>query len=245
MQSGKQNEIDILSALTGKKHCDLEDNWKRHIKKMFPEVKSNDVVHAYFYHDGHAKPDLVVTVNDRSIRLSIKSGKNPSCHLENYSDFASFLTSIGVSDRILKIIYFYQFGRTEKLSNNGEPFTREELQTKYERYIKEANEYFLAHPGMVKKIIYRSLIRGVRYRAEPIDYFYYGNVFRGFLLSYDEINKVILEDPFVDCKAIHFYSLVFQPDGRNVNKSNHLFIRIKWPILSLRFYDEEFVEKYS
>ena len=245
MQSGKQNEIDIITALTGKAFSDLEENWKKHIKTMFPSIKETDVIHAYFYHDDHAKPDIVVTVNSVSIMLSIKSGRNPSCHLENYSDFMGYLSKIGVPYRIQRIMYFYQFGRTEKLSNHGEPFTRDQIQNNFKPYIKEVNEFFLAHQDIVKKIIFRSLIRGIRYKADPIDYFYYGSVNRGFLLSRDDIYRIILEDPYTESRAIHFYSLIFQPDGRSVSKANHLYIRIKWPVLCIKFYDDEFIEKYS
>ena len=245
MNSGKQNEIDILSALTGKKFKDLEENWQKHVRKMFPSIKDEDVIHAFFYQDGYAKPDIVVSVNEKSKLLSVKSGKNPSCHLESFEEFSMFLANLGVPQRIIKIIHFYQFGRSNKLSNHGEAFSRAQLQSDFAPYIKEVNEYFLAHSGMVKKIIYRTLIRGLRYRAEPIDFFYYGNVNRGFIFSVDDIYKLILEDPYIDCRAIHFYALVFQPDGRRVDKQNHLYVRIKWPVLSLRFYDDGFIEKYS
>ena len=245
MQAGKQNEIDIMTAVSGQKYEDIDSKWKSHLKKMFPDIESGDVVHTYFYHDTHAKPDIVITVKNKSIKLSIKSGKNPSCHLENFSDFMSFLIKNGVPNRIIRILSFYQFGRSEKLSNDGKPFSREELQTNFKQYVKEASDYFLDHKQIVGKIIYRTIIRGIRKNVDPIDYFYYGSVKRGFLLSREEIYKEIIEDPFVESRAIHFYGLVFQPCGRKETREDRLFVRIKWPILSVRFYDDDFINKYS
>ena len=245
MNSGKQNEIDILTELTGKKFEDLEPKWKGHIKKMFPEIKDTDMVHAYFYKDKFAKPDVVITVNNRSVLVSVKSGKNPSFHFESYNDFNSYLQRLGVKERILKIIRFYLFGKTEKLSNNGEPFTKMEIQTKFEQYIKEANDYFINNPAIVKKIIHHTLIRGSRYQEEPIDFFYYGKADRGFLLSPNEIDRVILEDANYDYRGIHFFALVLQPDGRKSDEYNKLYVRIKWPIISRRLFDDAFIEKYS
>ena len=245
MKKGKQNEIDILTAVTGKRVKELNEKWKKHINRMFPEAKDDDMIHGYFYHDEHAKPDVVISINQRSIFLSIKSGRNPSCHHESFSEFAGFLRKYGVNNRIIRIISFYQFGMSDKLSNHGEPFSREQIQSDFKPYVKEVNDFFLSHPAIVKKIVFRSLIRGVRYAANPIDFFYYGNVERGFLLSVEDIYREILEDSYVESRAIHFYGLVFQPDGRREDRQNHLFVRIKWPILAMRFYDDAFLEKYS
>ena len=245
MKNGKDNEIAIIQSLSGLTYQELSEKWKKHVKKMFPEIKEQDKITAYFYRDAFAKPDIVVTVNDRSVYISIKSGKNPSCHHENFSDFSYFLIKQGVPDRIIRILSFYQFGRSDKLSNNGVAFTKEEIQTKFKPYVLEASEYFLKHPQIVRKIIHRSLIRGTRYYGDEVDFFYYGNSERGFILSREEVYNEILKDEFIDSKTLHFYALVFQPDGRKEDRPNHLFIRIKWPVLSLRFYDEEFLQKYS
>lgn len=245
MQNGKQNEIDIMCAFSGVQYEFLTDKWKKHMKKMFPDIQDKDVIHTYFYDDSKAKPDIVIRVNNKSVLVSIKSGHNPSCHLEVFSDFQDFLIKQGVPRRILKIISFYQFGESEKLSNNGVPFSREEIQTQFKQYIQEVNNYFLNNPELVKKIIYRSLIRGVRRYTKPIDFFYYGNARQGFLLSVDDIYNEIINDPYIECRAIHFFALVYQPDGRRLDRDRRLFVRIKWPILSRRFYEEDFLEKYS
>ena len=245
MQNGKQNEIDIMSAFSGLPYEFLTEKWKKHIKRMFPEVQDKDVVHTYFYDDSKAKPDIVIRINNHSVLVSIKSGHNPSCHLEVFSEFQDFLIKEKVPPRVIKTIAFYQFGESAKLSNDGVPFTREQIQTKFKKYIQEVNQYFLSRPELVKKIIYRSLIRGIRYNTKPIDYFYYGNARQGFLLSVDDIYNEVLNDQYIDCRAIHFYALVYQPDGRRLDRDRRLFVRIKWPILCRRFYEKEFLEKYS
>ena len=238
-KAGSDNEIMILTAINKHQFKDLDEKWKAHIKKMFKNIKDEDTIYAYFYPDKHAKPDIVVRVGHKKVMLSIKSGHAPVVHQEETKTFLYFLHENGVPDRIISILYFYIKGKTKNVSNNGKPFTREELIERYGNYFKEANEYFITHKEISRQIIYRSIFQGIR-NSDSIDYLYYGNSARGFLLSMNDVMKEILSDKNMESNVPHFYALTIQAMTRNENSSKHIYMKILWPVLCVKFYDEEF-----
>jgi hypothetical protein len=246
MQCGKANEFDILSLLNN--HCfdSLNPKWRSHLRRMFPQIQETDLVKAYSYHDSYAKPDIVIMVGEKRIFLSIKSGHNPSCHQESFYSFMEFLRKSQVPERYLRTISFYHFGKSRKLSNNGKSFTKEDIVSKYGHYLTETNQYLETRKDLTEKVIYRAVIRGVRSNVDEIDYFYYGNVNNGFLLSRQDIYELITND-LTGTKngAPRFGSLVYQPNGRKENGKDQAYVRIKWPILCTKYYDKKFMEKYS
>jgi hypothetical protein len=246
MQCGKANELDIIAVLNNHRFQSLNDKWKSLVKRMFPLIKDDDLIRAYSYKDPYAKPDLMVVVQSQRIFLSIKSGHNPSCHQELFGSFMDFLRKSQVPERYLRIISFFHFGRSSKLSNNGRSFTKDEIVSQYGQYIVETNEYFQTRKDLIEKVIYRTVIRGVRSNVDEIDYFYYGNVNNGFMLSRQDIFEFITHD-FTGLKNVapRFGSLLYQPDGRRVDRKEQAYVRIKWPILCTKYYDKEFLKKYS
>lgn len=238
---GIELEIDIAKTLDGKKYCELTKEWKYRIKQLFHNntFSQLDVIHAYKYYDSYAKPDIVIEVNGMSRKISVKCGKNPSVHMEELGDFLKFLLKIGVPDRIVRIIEFYHYGKSNKLSNRGKPFSREELISDFGEYLVEVNDYFDTHPEIVKYIIYRTVIKGVR-KADPIDAIFYGNVENGFIITTHEIYDLILKEDKPTLMAPHFRGLVYQPSGRKVGSVDSRYSRIKWTILPVLYYSEDF-----
>lgn len=104
--NGLNNETEIINFLNCKKFKELNDKWKKHIVAMFPFVKDDDVVYARKFPDHQAKPDAIIKVRNTVQYLSIKSGRNPSVHQEDFFSFRRFLKSIGVDDSVLRTIYF-------------------------------------------------------------------------------------------------------------------------------------------
>ena len=242
-KDGSVNETMILTALNNHKYIDLDNHWKKHIKRMFKHIRDEDVIKATYYPCKDAKPDLIVTVNNRSTYLSIKSGHSPSMHYEPLKTFYDFLREQGVSERIIKIISFYHYGYSLKPGVTPYKLTRDEIIEKYSKEIKEANEYFLSHQEIVREIIYRSIIRG-RMKRDLIDYLYYGNSSKGYLLSISDIMRLIFKDRNEICPSIHFYGLTYVSCARSSSEKQH-HLRINWPLLCKYFYDEEFMKKYG
>lgn len=246
MECGKANEEDIIYTLNRHRYESLNNKWKSHLKRMFPDIQPSDFLHAYNYKDPYAKPDIVIVAKSKRIYLSIKSGHNPSCHQESFVSFMDFLRKSKVPEKYLHIIYFFHFGRTNKLSNNGKSFSKQEIISNYGAYLFQLNKYLETRKDLIEKIVYRAVIRGIRSNVDEIDYFYYGNINNGFLLSRQDIFDFIMNDNTGQMYgAPRFGSLVYQPNGRNANKKDQIYVRIKWPVLCTKYYDKEFLSKYS
>lgn len=237
MNDGIKNELLIIRKLNNKMFCDLSYHWKSIIKRIYPNINKNDIIRAYSFNDRHAKPDIVISLNNNKVKISIKTGHNPSMHQEYYYDFFKFLERNNVSTKTIKIISFYHFGMSKKLSNNGCPFTKNEIVTRFKDYIIFANNELNKRTDLLEKIIYRSIIIGSNQEREEIDYLYYGNVEKGFLLSKNEIYDIIMNEKKDDDLFIHFGGLIYQPSGRKVNSRDRNYSRIKWPLLCVKFYE--------
>lgn len=193
-----------------------------------------------FFYDGRAKPDIYLECRHTKVKISIKSGHNPSIHQENFFDFIKFLKRIGISSRTIKIISFYHFGKIKKLSNNGKPFTKDEMIKNYGKYLKQANEE-INKKKIIEEIIYRTIIKGAKIDREEIDYLYYGSSEKGFLLSIEDIYSLVIKDKKEDILQLHFGGLIYQPSGRREDRVDRYYSRIKWPILCVKFYDNKII----
>lgn len=231
---GLLNEQEVIDHLNNKTFVMLDEKWQKHIKVMFPFVKDTDIIYARKFPEHKAKPDAIIKVRNSVEYLSIKSGRNPSVHQEDYFVFQNFLKNLGIPRNVLRTIYFYHFGETKTCNNNGKPFTKEELEEKYGEYFLRAST-FLDNERIIKKIIYRTVIKGANMKRNGITYLYYGNVEKGFLLSKEDIYSLILN--YREHKSsIHFGGLNYQPCGRKRTTIDYRYVRIKWPILSPMFY---------
>lgn len=240
---GEKNEKNICDVLNNKKFNELSSMWQDNIKRMFPFVEDNDVINAYLYDDRRAKPDITIKCHKSRINVSIKSGTNPSVHQEYYYDFFQFLKQLGLSSRTRHIIAFYHFGVTNKLGNKDHPLTKDEIIEGYKDYIIQANKEINSNKELIKKFIYRTIIRGNNPDREPMDYFYYGSPVQGFLLSTDEIYDMILKEKKPDDKNIHFGGLIYQPSGRKLHSRDRNYSKVKWPVLCVKFYNNDILEE--
>lgn len=237
--NGLLNETEIIEHLNCMTYQELDSKWKKHIKVMFPFIEDDDVIYARKFPDHQAKPDAIIKVRNTCEYLSIKSGRNPSVHQEEFFTFQRFMKKLGVTQDVLRTIYFFHFGQTKKLSNNGQPFTKDELEEKYSKYFLRASEK-LDKVDIIKAIIRRTVIKGASMSRTGLTYLYYGNVDSGFLLSKEDIYSLVLN--YREHRtSIHFGGLNYQPGGRKRTSPDYRYVRIKWPILSPMFYlsDEE------
>lgn len=234
---GLLNEEEIIEYLDQMPFSKLNQKWQKHIKVMFPFVLDSDVIYARKFPDHQAKPDMMVKVRHTIQYVSIKSGRNPSVHQEDFFAFQNFLKRIGVSDQTQRIIYFFHFGETKKLNNDGQPFTKDELETRYSDYFLKASTS-LDNTKIIEEVINRTIIKGANMKRNGITYLYYGNLEKGFLLSKEDIYSLVMN--YREHKSsIHFGGLNYQPSGRNRLRADYRYVRIKWPILSPMFYMEE------
>ena len=88
---GLLNEQEVIDHLNNKTFVMLDEKWQKHIKVMFPFVKDTDIIYARKFPEHKAKPDAIIKVRNSVEYLSIKSGRNPSVHQEDYFVFQNFL----------------------------------------------------------------------------------------------------------------------------------------------------------
>ena len=243
-KDGSINETMIRLALNDHYFKDLSDKWKRHISRMFKEIKDDDLITVNYYEFSDAKPDLEIIVNKRKVLLSIKSGHSPCMHYEPVYTFYNFLRDLKVSERIIKIIAFYHYGYSLKKELRERHLTREEIVKEYPNQIKEVNDYFSNNEDLMREMIYRTIIRG-RLKRDLIDYFYFGNSSRGFLLSVSDIYKLISEDKNDFNESICFKSLTYVAGSRKPESDRRYITKIHWPILCKLFYDKDFMRRYG
>lgn len=240
---GINNETMILLALNNRHYKDLSTKWKRHIKRMFKHIEDGDLVKAYYYEHKDAKPDLVISVNDKKIFLSIKSGRSSTMHSESINTFFDFLSGLNVPSDVKEYIYLYHYGYFY-YGDKSKPLTRDELIKEFPEIIYSVNSYFSNNNDILQEIIYRAIIRG-RFKYDLVDYLYYGNVAKGYLLSVTDIIKLILNTPNWMCQSICFNTLVYVSNARNIDNERRHSFKINWPILSKWFYDDEFLKRYG
>lgn len=235
---GFKNESDIINYLNGKQFFELDDKWKKHILRMFPFVEDKDYICAHHYEEERGKPDVVIRIRHTNQYVSIKTGRNPGMHQEPFESFASFLRKKGVSNRTLQIMKFYQYGETEKLNNGGQAFKVKELEEKYGDYFLEASKE-LDKTEIIEAVIFRTILKGCLLKRYKVNYLYFGNLETGYLLSEEDIYRLVLNYRGHDKSAIHFGGLNFFSQCRDKNKSYYQDCRIRWPILALLYYKNE------
>lgn len=239
---GLNNESKIIEYLNNRKISELNEKWKEHIKKMFPDITETDVIYAKHYPDNCSKPDLIVGVNGEEKFISVKTGKCPSVHQESYFAFRRFLERLHVSYRTLEIIRFFHFGDSKKLGTGDHPLTGDELRERFSPYFLEASKE-LDNERIIKAVVNRAVIRGTGSTRRTIDFLYYGDLENGKLLSKQEIYEIVLGNREHGKTAIHFGGLIYMPSSRKVGRRERNYVRIKWSILSFLYYcDEEDVE---
>lgn len=240
---GLNNEQKIISYLNNKKICDLNSKWKKHILKMFPFAKENDLITAKHFPDSMAKPDIVITVRHTNKFLSVKTGKIPSLHQESFYSFVRFLQKLGVSQRTINIIRFFHFGDSRKLNTDGKPMTLNEMKEKYYDFFLDASKE-LDNEKIICAVIDRVIIRGTKNTRTPIDFLYYGDLEHGNLLEKEEIYSMILSYREHGKSLIHFGGLIYMPGARSINRRERNYVKIKWPLLAFLYYrDEDDIEK--
>lgn len=243
-KDGSLNETMILTTLDKHHFKDLNPKWQRHLKRMFKEIKDDDLIKVNYYEYKDTKPDLEIIVNNRKVLLSVKSGHAPTMHYEPIKTFFDFLRQLNVPERIIKIISFYHYGYSLKKGVTNHILSREEIITKYSKEIKEVNDYFANHDDIVGEIIYRCIIRG-RLKRDLIDYFYYGSVVKGFLLSTSDIIKLIINGKNESCESICFKQLTYVSCARKIDNPRRHHLKINWPILCIWYYDDKFMNRFG
>lgn len=111
--NGFQNEQEFSKALNGKKIKYLMPNLQDMILKLYGYVDFNSYIFCYVDHS-KKKYDIVIRINQKIKKISIKKGVNNSVHTEGISYFIHFLIECGISRNIIIEYLYYQYGDETK-----------------------------------------------------------------------------------------------------------------------------------
>lgn len=226
MNKGFENENNFICALNGKQVKDVPIHLKEQLKELFNcDDNANLICKKY---NGHYKPDVYLKCNDKTIKISIKSGNSISVHEEIFDQFIDFLYSIGISNRTIKIIKFYHYGDGTINGSGNELLDLKYLQLKYSIFIKQAN-YELNESINYNKIIDRILFSGRFNKNHSIDYLYYGTNKIGFFVSKEKILEYLLKQKSMYLNCLHIGPFTYQPASRKKPKVR--YCQFKWKSL--------------
>lgn len=230
---GFRNQLVIIEVLNGTQFKKLNNNLRKFIREIYPNIKNTDVIYAKKIKNAKLKPKMQVTVNGLNKYCSIKTGSGNSIHQEKLNTFIIYLKSIDISDDLIEILlkFIYGDGTIDGTGPKNARLDEKKIIENLGEDFEKLNKFFFEHRIELAK---RFLIYGA-YDGTPSDMIYYGTEFMGISLAYDKIINYISSLPYKKGK-LYVGPLVVQTWNRNLNgdiskdfKRNS--IQVKWPNL--------------
>ena len=244
--SGFKNETDLISALSNKTYVELNDNLKKFISFLFPQVKNNDKIKCYSGIVGQ-KPDIVIEINNKRKYVSIKKGNGNSVHQEDINLFIDFLTTLDIPEKVKIELLKYHWADGTTDGSGKIRISSAEYKVNHQKEIDFINSALNKKEPLIK-LITRVLFKGKSDKFDEVDVVYYGTIDKGLWGTKDEIIKYILNNRF-DINSIHFGPLTYQIWNRCLNfnpntENRRNVMQVKWGSLErdLLIIEKERVE---
>ncbi len=229
-KSGFKNETDIITCLSNKKFEELNDNLKRFILFLFPQVKENDLIKCY---NGKArqKPDIVIDIKGVIKRISVKKGNGNSVHQEEISLFMNFLTTLDIPEDVKIELLKYHWGDGTTDGSGENRISSAEYKKEHKNEMQLINKE-LNKKSILIKLITRILFKGSNDDGDEADAIYYGDINEGHWADKDEIINYIINNNF-NLNSLHFGPLTYQAWNRCLNfnpktENRRYIMQVKW-----------------
>lgn len=236
MNKGLMNERLVINALHGQRLRDLPDHFRIPIRKMFNISSEDDFVYAKKVSNFvGCKTDFELYMYRYYLNISVKSGRCPSLHQEEFSSFITFLESLNISKRTINILKFFHYGDGSKDGTGVKTLRFDVFKEKYAKYFKEASEE-LSQDHIVRAIVYRAIIKGRIEKRQEINYLYYGTAEDGFFLHKSDILKYASQTGYEKYTAIHFGPIVYvakMPSRRAKDGTKVHYAQLVWPDIKI------------
>ena len=229
-KDGFQNEDEFVKCLDNKEFRNVEFNLRLFLEDLFGVINDNDIVKCY-KSKGPYKYDIIIEINNKIKRISIKKGFKNSVHSEPISEFIHFLILNKMPrEMVINFLkYHYADGTT-----NGSGVNRisiSEYKKSHQKEIDESN-VFLNNKDILIKAINRFVIKG-RNSIYKIDALLYGVPDDFIWIKRKDIYKILLNKRNEYSTSIHFGSLTYQPMDRCLNNNskyekNRYTSQVKW-----------------
>lgn len=235
INSGLQNELDLIKAIDGKRFDDFGNNIKNLMKAMYDDF--DDDIFVVTKEDPRAKPDIAVTYHGKTFHISIKSGGAEHIHCEDIKKFILSLRARGISKETQKTILKFQFG-DGTLDGTGKdrlPYQTIFLQMQDE--IKAANIELNRNRELVVDYVTKFLFHGNHEDLPSADYIYFGTPDFGVLASENQVIKHLQRKNWNYINSLHFGPVIFGPRARFINHDERqpqrrYYVAFKWGRLS-------------
>lgn len=170
---------DIINALNNKTIKLLSSNMQNFIKTIFPKIKNNDVITCRKCNGNNI--NMSIQVSNTIKYISIKTGNTSIVFKGHIYKFIAKLMILDVSDKTINSILKY-FKR-ESIEYSGSL-----LQETFKNEIEIVKKEF-ENPVLLSKFIDLLILEenGVK-----IDFFYYGNLKRGFTVNTIDFKKRLI-----------------------------------------------------
>lgn len=228
--SGFENETNLMMELSNKSFGQLNENLKKFIKFLYPQINNEDLIKCYSGKAGQ-KPDITIEINNIKKNVSIKKGSGNSVHQEDIDLFMDFLSSLDISEeaKVELLKYHWADGTTD--GSGKIRVSSAEYKSSHEIEINLINKE-LNKKEPLTKLITRILFKGKSNSFEEADVVYYGNTNNGLWATKEEIIDYMLNNKF-NINSIHFGPLTYQIWNRCLNfnpntENRRNVMQVKW-----------------
>lgn len=212
---GYQFEMEFIEKLSNKNVEELDAELKRIITKSFGIEKGDISACKYYF---HAKPDVVVRINEKTEYFSLKYGNSKCIHSEGIKSFILFLRENGISEKTQKIILLFHYGDGTLTGDGENRLSYYEVYKKMKSYIDDANKE-LNNKMLINKIFDRFLIKGAEgYRTARVDYFVVKTKNKLYFASTKELKDIAINKDYNYIKTLHFGPITIRPYVRNIKR---------------------------
>lgn len=184
--SGFKKEDDFVEALNNKKVCEINQNLKFTLSKIFGNLDENEIIKCELIKN-FVKPDFYITYKNITKNVSLKTGRTVVVHEEYLSTLIPFLKSIGLSEKSASFFAKYCYGDDSTDGNGVVEYSYLEMKMRYDKDIKSFNNEVMSNKDFIKKAIKRFLFKGSKEENIEADYIYFGTINYGVLCSQQQI----------------------------------------------------------
>ena len=228
--SGFKNETDLISSLSNKTYGELNDNLKKFISFLFPQVSNTDKIKCYNGSAGQ-KPDMIIELNHQKKNISIKKGNGNSVHQEDIALFMNFLTSLNLSEEVKIELLKYHWADDTTDGTGTTRFSSAKYKADHKKEIEQMNKEFNTKENLTK-LMTRILFKGKSDNFEEADVIYYGTIDDGHWATKEEIMNYMLNNKF-NRNSLHFGPLTYQTWNRCLNfnqktENRRTVMQMKW-----------------
>lgn len=228
--SGFRNEYELIKYLNNQKIKNLNNNMKDFIIFLFGNIDEEHFIQAISGKKGQ-KPDMIISIDNKIKRISIKKGTGNSVHQEKIDMFVEFLISINIPKEIINKLLKFHWGDGTANGTGIQRISSSEYKKQFSKEIDIINEEFNKEKN-IKEFINRFIIQGKYYEYDFVDALYYGNVNEGHWASRNEILNYIVKNIFY-LDSIHFGPLTYQIWNRCLNfnpktENRRNVMQVKW-----------------